>query len=187
MPKSLKDILQGVKKSKEESLKTGDNPGVDYADKMKDSRDFVASHKVEKHEDRVGNGDYVYKATNISGPSSEGGKHGHIPDPKSHNEYKKANEELEILSPYISVSNKLSEAKKMKGKDPCWSDYEMIGTKIKNGKEVPNCVPKESTITLKSLKAILEGDSSPTSSDTSKLRTEYAKKKLKEKEKENDN
>ncbi len=28
-------------------------------------------------------------------------------------------------------------------KDPCWKDYEMIGTKKKNGKDVPNCVPKE--------------------------------------------
>jgi hypothetical protein len=31
--------------------------------------------------------------------------------------------------------------KKMKD-DPCWDDYEMVGTKEKNGKEVPNCVPK---------------------------------------------
>jgi len=29
----------------------------------------------------------------------------------------------------------------MKGKDPCWKGYEMIGTKKKRGKEVPNCVP----------------------------------------------
>ena len=28
-------------------------------------------------------------------------------------------------------------------KDPCWKGYEMIGTKKKNGKTVPNCVPKE--------------------------------------------
>lgn len=31
-----------------------------------------------------------------------------------------------------------------KGKDdPCWKDYVQLGTKKKNGKEVPNCVPKE--------------------------------------------
>ena len=36
----------------------------------------------------------------------------------------------------------LVEAKKMKG-DPCWKDYEMVGTKQKNGREVPNCVPKK--------------------------------------------
>lgn len=27
-------------------------------------------------------------------------------------------------------------------KDPCWKGYEMIGMKNKNGKKVPNCVPK---------------------------------------------
>jgi energy-converting hydrogenase A subunit M len=27
-------------------------------------------------------------------------------------------------------------------KDPCWKGYEMVGMKKKNGKEVPNCVPK---------------------------------------------
>jgi len=28
-----------------------------------------------------------------------------------------------------------------KKKNPCWRNFEMVGTKIKNGKEVPNCVP----------------------------------------------
>jgi hypothetical protein len=32
----------------------------------------------------------------------------------------------------------------MKGGDPCWDGYEMVGKKEKDGKEVPNCVPKES-------------------------------------------
>jgi hypothetical protein len=35
----------------------------------------------------------------------------------------------------------LKEARKMKGKDPCWKGYEMVGTKKKRGKRVPNCVP----------------------------------------------
>jgi hypothetical protein len=26
--------------------------------------------------------------------------------------------------------------------NPCWKGYEMVGTKKKNGKTVPNCVPK---------------------------------------------
>ena len=30
-------------------------------------------------------------------------------------------------------------------KDPCWSGYQMIGMKNKNGKKVPNCVPEEFT------------------------------------------
>ena len=33
-------------------------------------------------------------------------------------------------------------ANQMKGDDPCWKNYEMVGTKTKDGKEVPNCVPK---------------------------------------------
>jgi hypothetical protein len=36
----------------------------------------------------------------------------------------------------------IDEAEKMKGEDPCWKNYEMIGMKNKNGKKVPNCVPK---------------------------------------------
>ena len=35
----------------------------------------------------------------------------------------------------------------MDKKNPCWNGYEMIGTKMKNGKKVPNCVPvKESKL-----------------------------------------
>jgi len=30
-------------------------------------------------------------------------------------------------------------------KDPCWKNYEQVGMKEKNGKEVPNCVPKASS------------------------------------------
>ena len=39
-------------------------------------------------------------------------------------------------------------------KTPCWDGYEQIGTKIKDGKEVPNCVPLNITENL--TKAILE-------------------------------
>lgn len=30
--------------------------------------------------------------------------------------------------------------------NPCWKGYEMVGTKTKDGKEVPNCVPKNESI-----------------------------------------
>lgn len=43
---------------------------------------------------------------------------------------------------------KEGENKQMKGKDPCWKGYQMVGTKKKNGREVPNCVPEESEIPL---------------------------------------
>jgi predicted RNA binding protein YcfA (HicA-like mRNA interferase family) len=44
---------------------------------------------------------------------------------------------------------KLLEERKMKGKDPCWKGYEMIGMKDKNGKKVPNCVPEETEVFYK--------------------------------------
>jgi Domain of unknown function (DUF6321) len=46
-----------------------------------------------------------------------------------------------------NFSTFVKEAKKMKGEDPCWKGYEMVGKKMKDGKEVPNCVPvKEDTL-----------------------------------------
>ena len=41
----------------------------------------------------------------------------------------------------MKTIKKIIEAARMKGKDPCWKGYQMVGTKNKNGKEVPNCVP----------------------------------------------
>ena len=40
------------------------------------------------------------------------------------------------------------ENKQVKGGDPCWSGYEMVGKKKKNGKEVPNCVPVKEEVEL---------------------------------------
>lgn len=99
MPKNLNDILKGVKKSTTNKLTTGDNPGVDYADKMKDTRYFLDQHSVEKHEDRVGNGDEVYKASNVKKAAMQ--RHGHEPKPKDIRVYDKTNqirnEEVEEL------------------------------------------------------------------------------------------
>lgn len=54
---------------------------------------------------------------------------------------------ITLAEDYIStvanyMMSEIDEAKKMEGEDPCWDDYKMIGTKKKNGKEVPNCVPE---------------------------------------------
>ena len=37
--------------------------------------------------------------------------------------------------------SKLKELEELKA--PCWDGYEMVGFKMKNGKKVPNCVPKK--------------------------------------------
>jgi hypothetical protein len=37
----------------------------------------------------------------------------------------------------------MQEKSPMTKKGPCWSGYEMIGMKEKDGRQVPNCVPKK--------------------------------------------
>ncbi len=37
----------------------------------------------------------------------------------------------------------MAATKKKTTKDPCWEGYEKVGMKMKNGKLVPNCVPKD--------------------------------------------
>ena len=43
-------------------------------------------------------------------------------------------------------NNYLGEAKKLKGEDPCWKGYHMVGKKNKAGREVPNCVPNNEEV-----------------------------------------
>lgn len=51
--------------------------------------------------------------------------------------------------PLKRVQSKLNYDKKYEGINlisfdaPCWDDYEQIGTKTVDGREVPNCVPKK--------------------------------------------
>jgi hypothetical protein len=39
----------------------------------------------------------------------------------------------------------LGDSRFTKAQGPCWEGYEMVGYKTKNGKKVPNCVPKKKT------------------------------------------
>lgn len=77
MPKSLKDVLAGIKASKIVPGSTGDEPGVDYEPKSPAEQDFVKKHSTEKHSDRVGNGDDVYQAKNVKYSLDKDNKHGH--------------------------------------------------------------------------------------------------------------
>lgn len=93
--KQYNDVISGkVPASTVMALSTGKNPGVDYAGKMPDERDFVASHSVEKFPDRNGNGDDVFNASNIK--VTEPGRHGHLPNPKSVKVYQQSNEEFDL-------------------------------------------------------------------------------------------
>lgn len=44
------------------------------------------------------------------------------------------------------ISRALRKEEKMKGEDPCWKGYHMVGKKLKAGREVPNCVPKNEEV-----------------------------------------
>lgn len=72
MAKSLKDILQGVKSSKKV---TNDLGG--YKPKAGDEEEFAKKHEIEKHEDRVGNDDDVYNATNVKHAMEKETRHGY--------------------------------------------------------------------------------------------------------------
>ena len=43
----------------------------------------------------------------------------------------------------LKMSEEAHPCKGLSEDDPCWKDYKQVGMKKKNGKEVPNCVPKE--------------------------------------------
>jgi hypothetical protein len=51
------------------------------------------------------------------------------------------------IDKHIGENNAIKEAnakkRTLKNSNPCWDNYKPVGTKKKNGKTVPNCVPKE--------------------------------------------
>ena len=76
---------------------------------------------------------------------------------KAHAFYKKQGYKVHSTEYHSAVNE--GENKQIKGGDPCWKDYEMVGMKNKNGKKVPNCVPsvKESLkADLKALRSMIE-------------------------------
>lgn len=59
-----------------------------------------------------------------------------------------ASDYLNSVAQYMQHSGKdrdMMFAEEMEGPDPCWKNYEMVGTKMKNGREVPNCVKKKTS------------------------------------------
>jgi hypothetical protein len=59
------------------------------------------------------------------------------------NDDKKINELKNIPDNMDGDDHITREEKKMKGADPCWKGYQMVGTKKKGGRTVPNCVPEQ--------------------------------------------
>lgn len=58
----------------------------------------------------------------------------------------------DMLDKYKEMSKSYmseGENKQMKGKDPCWKGYQMVGMKKKGDKQVPNCVPANEGVSYK--------------------------------------
>ena len=138
--KQYNDVISGkVPASKVMALSTGKDPGVDYAGKMPDERDFVASHSVEKFPDRNGNGDDVFNASNIK--VTEPGRHGHLPNPKSVKVYQQANEEVEELD---EIKKPLANYIKKRGEElKYFGDKESIRRYNKKGETVGDQLGKD--------------------------------------------
>lgn len=59
-----------------------------------------------------------------------------------------ASDYLDSVAEYLQHSGSDRDvvfAEEMQSPDPCWKGYEMIGSKLQGGKQVPNCVKKESS------------------------------------------
>jgi hypothetical protein len=57
-------------------------------------------------------------------------------------------EQTKEQAAFISINAqcaRLAEGLKDPKDNPCWKGYKPVGTKMKNGKQVPNCVPEETT------------------------------------------
>lgn len=91
-------------------------------------------------------------------------RHGHRPAPKKkEGTLGKIKRRLGLKNSFEMDGNVIQES----DSDPCWKGYTQVGMKMKNGKEVPNCVPskgvtkakgyKKESYDLKSFKQFCEG------------------------------
>lgn len=53
------------------------------------------------------------------------------------------------MSDILSFDSFNEKKKSKKSKNPCWKGYKQYGTKEKNGKTVPNCIPTEDEVNEK--------------------------------------
>ena len=68
--------------------------------------------------------------------------------PKMKEQLRKIVREIMRERAISELTQSVTEDGKMQGgeDDPCWKGYEMVGMKMKDGKEVPNCVPKNESV-----------------------------------------
>lgn len=92
------------------------------------------------------------------------------------NDAKKVNELKKMPDNMDGDDHITREEKKMKGADPCWKGYQMVGTKKKGGRTVPNCVPEE--VVQEGIGGIEDSSTSATNS-VKAMESEQRKKNMK--------
>jgi hypothetical protein len=109
--------------------------------------------KQEEDQDR-GAVEDVLRSLNGSGDGYSLGE-GEVPDELEDNQFEKEDEEDEMDEIVASVLDELNDGGEQglredwksriveDEEDPCWDDYTMVGTKMQDGEEVPNCVPDD--------------------------------------------
>lgn len=118
-PRPLREILAAAPGNKAEKItgkKASSTKDLDLGGltpKAGDEKKFVAKHKVEKHEDRVGNTDAVYKGTTKETPYKKQDKETYDTLPPSDFSY---NEEVEDVDEKYIGFKKLEHKIEAKGK-----------------------------------------------------------------------
>lgn len=127
------------------------NAKMDYSKKIKQD-DITVKNSMKNEETEVNEiskktlGSYIKKASHDT--VSRSMKYGKKEDEsgahtKDLNKINKREAGIRKATDRLTKEDAVQEGenKQMKGKDPCWKGYQMVGTKKKGGKEVPNCVP----------------------------------------------
>jgi hypothetical protein len=132
-----------------------DDDGDIDSDDWKMARDKAIKEKMDEEEEyceeeddpegQMAQGDLRSAARNALLIDSLINESSNVPEWVS-NKLAIASDYLNSVSEYMQHSGKdrdMMFAEEMEGPDPCWKGYEMVGTKMKGGKEVPNCVRRE--------------------------------------------
>lgn len=142
---TLSKAQQWKKDNIERLKKEGHSSAVKYGKKKSFSDEIIElSVTKSKNEDKVSKVMKEFEKGTLHSGSKKG------PKGKKNKSTEKGSIEFDDIIDVedTSVAANLPESKhKMKGinkslKDACWEGYEAIGMKTKNGKQVPNCVPK---------------------------------------------
>jgi len=132
-----KDLSGGLNRQKGAyaDAEDGDNP-MAVESKLKEELSRMLKQKMSEKKDQDKDGDNDFDDVKIARMKASGMSHEEaVAKVKGDSD---TNEDMDV-----------AEDDDEEDKGPCWKNYKMVGTKKKNGKEVPNCVPEGTEETAK--------------------------------------